>query len=126
MRTKYLLSNPGPLAIRVGDIDLPAGGHSQKTFDRDEVDYLIPELRSKGVRIYYLAPMDLDGPRFGRRRVKKTAAPIEASPRQRELYRRWTGQDFPAETSRIEASNLIESVMRGRMEADGRAERPLP
>ncbi len=117
MQMRYLLWNPGSVPVRVGeDILLPAGGYSSKIFDRDEIDYLQAELHDKHIRICRIAPMGPDGHRLRRRQPAETSV-VEPSFRQRELYKKLTGQELAGDVDRIEASRRIELAMTARNSA---------
>lgn len=129
MRRHYLLWNPGPKAVRIGDESLPPEQFGRKSLDCDEVDHLLPELRDKGVHLYRLMAMDIEGRRPVRRRddsEEEGPTPTQASPRQRELYRKLSGHDLPENATRITASDLIDWLMRAKMKADELEEEAKP
>lgn len=120
MKMQFVLWNPGPATVRVGDLDLPPETYSRKLLDQDEADFLLPELRTKGVHLYIVTPVDMVGRRPRRRRSREEGpnTPVEASPRQRELFHKLTGANFPPDTTRIRASELIDSALRKKWEAE--------
>lgn len=123
MRIRYVVFNPRTKAVQLGDKAIPAAGFS-KVLDRDEVDFLLPELKEKRLHLFRLSSVDTDGRKSLRDPVsdRSPVVPTEASPRQRELYRQLSGHYLPENTTRITASELIDGLMKAKMEAAEHAE----
>lgn len=123
MEKRFVLWNPGPASVRVGDeILIQPCGYSDRIFDQDEIDFLKPEVHAKGIRVCIILPVGPDGRRTRRRRPEGPDLTVP-SPRQHELYKKLTGQQLEEGIDRIEASKRIDQALAKRNAAAEHADR---
>ncbi len=117
MRLRFAIHNPTDAhKILDGGEVIPAGGIGAKSYDSDEVEYLLPELEKKGLEPFILVPCTNGIVRPKRRglRNKRPAADLPASTKQQVLYTKLTGKSLSPNATRVEASDLIDAAFEAR------------